>query len=96
LFCWCVERRIPDIHFLKPECRLDPSSGPAAQEPPLAGTHLAHRRRLRSVLRHLTFMGMGADVYGSGTLTTGSLFAPDTAVFVYRHYLRDKGHFPAP
>jgi len=45
---------------------------------------------------NLTFMGMGADVYGSGTLTTGLLFAAlILPVFVYRHYLRDKGTFPS-
>jgi len=44
---------------------------------------------------NLTFMGMGADVYGSGTLKTGLLFAAlILPVFVYRHYLRDKGIFP--
>jgi len=45
---------------------------------------------------NLTFMGMGADVYGSGTLKTGLLFAAlILPVFVYRHYLRDKGTFPS-
>ena len=45
---------------------------------------------------NLTFMGMGADVYGSGTLKTGLLFAAlILPVFVYRHYLRDKGNFPS-
>ena len=45
---------------------------------------------------NLTFMGMGADVYGSGTLKTGLLFAAlILPVFAYRHYLRDKGIFPS-
>jgi amino acid transporter len=45
---------------------------------------------------NLTFMGMGADVYGSGTLKTGLLFAAlIVPVFAYRHYVRDKGTFPA-
>jgi len=45
---------------------------------------------------NLTFMGMGADVYGSGTLKTGLLFAAlIVPVFAYRHYVRDKGKFPA-
>jgi amino acid transporter len=45
---------------------------------------------------NLTFMGMGADVYGAGTLKTGLLFAAlIVPVFVYRHYVRDKGVFPA-
>jgi amino acid transporter len=44
---------------------------------------------------NLSFMGMGADVYGSGTLKTGLLFAAlILPVFVYRHYLQDKGKFP--
>ena len=45
---------------------------------------------------NLSFMGLGADVYGSGTLKTGLLFAAlIVPVFVYRHYVRDKGVFPA-
>jgi amino acid transporter len=45
---------------------------------------------------NLTFMGMGADVYGAGTLKTGLLFAAlIVPVFVYRHYVRDKGVFPS-
>lgn len=45
---------------------------------------------------NLAFMGFGADVYGVGTLSTGlafcSLIVP---VFIYRHYIQDKGSFPA-
>ena len=44
---------------------------------------------------NLAFMGLGADVYGAGTLGTGlgfvALIAP---IFVYRHYIQDKGRFP--
>jgi amino acid transporter len=44
---------------------------------------------------NLAFMGFGADVYGVGTLSTGlafcSLIVP---VFIYRHYVQDKGSFP--
>jgi amino acid transporter len=44
---------------------------------------------------NLAFMGFGADVYGVGTLSTGlafcSLIVP---VFIYRHYIQDKGSFP--
>lgn len=44
---------------------------------------------------NLAFMGFGADVYGVGTLSFGlafcSLIIP---VFIYRHYIQDKGHFP--
>jgi amino acid transporter len=44
---------------------------------------------------NLAFMGFGADVYGVGTLSTGlafcSLIIP---VFVFRHYVQDKGSFP--
>jgi amino acid transporter len=44
---------------------------------------------------NLAFMGFGADVYGVGTLTTGLGFcALIIPVFVYRHYVQDKGHFP--
>jgi amino acid transporter len=44
---------------------------------------------------NLAFMGFGADVYGVGTLSTGLVFgALVIPVFVYRHYLRDKGRFP--
>ena len=45
---------------------------------------------------NLAFMGFGADVYGVGTLSFGlafcSLIIP---VFFYRHYVMDKGIFPA-
>ncbi|HEY3852361.1 MAG TPA: APC family permease [Steroidobacteraceae bacterium] len=45
---------------------------------------------------NLAFMGFGADVYGVGTLSFGlafcSLIIP---VFIYRHYIMDKGIFPA-
>ncbi|MDP9011971.1 MAG: APC family permease [Pseudomonadota bacterium] len=44
---------------------------------------------------NLAFMGFGADVYGSGTLTTGLVFAAlIVPVFIYRHYVQDKGSFP--
>jgi amino acid transporter len=45
---------------------------------------------------NLAFMGFGADVYGVGTLSFGlafcSLIIP---VFIFRHYIQDKGQFPA-
>jgi amino acid transporter len=45
---------------------------------------------------NIAFMGMGADVYGAGTLKTGLCFAAlIVPVFVYRHYIQDKGQFPA-
>jgi amino acid transporter len=44
---------------------------------------------------NLAFMGFGADVYGAGTLTTGLGFvALVVPIFVYRHYVQDKGVFP--
>jgi amino acid transporter len=44
---------------------------------------------------NLAFVGMGADVYGEGTLRTGLLFATlIVPIFCYRHYLQDKGRFP--
>jgi amino acid transporter len=44
---------------------------------------------------NLAFMGFGADVYGAGTLKTGLLFAAlIVPVFVYRHFIQDKGRFP--
>src|SRR5580704_7292685 len=44
---------------------------------------------------NLAFMGFGADVYGSGTLKTGLIFAAlIIPVFVYRHYIQDRGTFP--
>ena len=40
-------------------------------------------------------MGFGADVYGAGTLETGLIFAAlIVPVFVYRHFIQDKGSFP--
>ncbi len=45
---------------------------------------------------NLAFMGFGADTYGAGTLITGLLFAAlIVPVFVFRHYVQDKGVFPA-
>jgi amino acid transporter len=45
---------------------------------------------------NLAFVGMGADVYGEGTLRTGLLFALlIVPIFGFRHYLQDKGRFPA-
>jgi amino acid transporter len=44
---------------------------------------------------NLAFMGFGADVYGRGTLSTGLLFCSlILPVFVFRHYIQDKGVFP--
>ncbi len=44
---------------------------------------------------NLAFMGLGADVYGVGTLTTGLGFvALVVPIFIYRHYVQDKGVFP--
>jgi amino acid transporter len=45
---------------------------------------------------NLALMGMGANVYGAGTLSAGVLFASlIVPVFVYRHYVQDRGRFPA-
>ena len=44
---------------------------------------------------NLGIMGMGADVWGAGTLKTGLVFASlIIPVFIYRHYIQDKGSFP--
>ncbi|MGB4811260.1 MAG: APC family permease [Methylophilaceae bacterium] len=44
---------------------------------------------------NLAMMGLGADIWGAGTLKVGlfvaSLIVP---VFIYRHYIQDKGQFP--
>ncbi|MBU3693505.1 MAG: APC family permease [Rhodocyclaceae bacterium] len=45
---------------------------------------------------NLILMGLGADIYGAGTLTAGLVFAAlIVPVFVYRHFIQDKGVFPA-
>jgi amino acid transporter len=45
---------------------------------------------------NLALMGMGADIYGAGTLTVGLVFAAlILPFFVYRHYIQDKGVFPS-
>jgi amino acid transporter len=45
---------------------------------------------------NLAFMGFGADLYGAGTLLAGLCFAAlIVPVFVYRHFVQDKGQFPA-
>ncbi|MCB4809720.1 APC family permease [Methylovorus menthalis] len=44
---------------------------------------------------NLALMGFGADVWGEGTLITGLFFAAlIIPVFIYRHYVQDKGQFP--
>ena len=44
---------------------------------------------------NLAFMGFGTDVYGAGTLGIALLFCSlIIPVFIYRHYIQDKGHFP--
>jgi amino acid transporter len=45
---------------------------------------------------NLAFMGFGTDVYGAGTLGVALLFCSlIIPVFIYRHYIQDKGRFPA-
>ncbi len=45
---------------------------------------------------NLAFMGFGADIYGRGTLLTGLFFASlIVPVFVWRHFIQDKGRFPS-
>jgi amino acid transporter len=45
---------------------------------------------------NMVFVGAGADVWGAGTLRNGliatALILP---VFMFRHYIQDKGRFPA-
>lgn len=44
---------------------------------------------------NLALMGLGADVWGAGTLKAGLIFAAlILPVFVFRHYVQDKGKFP--
>ncbi|MEI7969894.1 MAG: APC family permease [Betaproteobacteria bacterium] len=44
---------------------------------------------------NMALMGLGADIYGAGTLTAGLVFAAlIIPVFLYRHYVQDKGVFP--
>ncbi|WP_114815077.1 APC family permease [Paraburkholderia kururiensis] len=44
---------------------------------------------------NLALMGFGADVWGKGTLVSGLVFAAlILPVFVWRHYVTDKGRFP--
>jgi len=45
---------------------------------------------------NLALMGLGADVWGAGTLKAGLIFAAlIIPVFIYRHFIQDKGVFPA-
>ena len=42
------------------------------------------------------FIGMGADATGSGTLRSGLIFCSlIIPLFIYRHYMQDRGRFPA-
>ncbi|GAB7564408.1 APC family permease [Methylobacillus methanolivorans] len=44
---------------------------------------------------NLALMGLGADIWGDGTLKTGLFFASlIIPVFIFRHYFQDKGQFP--
>lgn len=44
---------------------------------------------------NLALMGFGADIWGEGTLMTGLIFgALIIPVFIFRHYVQDKGQFP--
>lgn len=44
---------------------------------------------------NLVLMGFGADLWGPGTLLTGAAFsALIIPVFLYRHYVQDRGVFP--
>lgn len=44
---------------------------------------------------NLALMGLGADIWGAGTLKVGLFFATlIVPVFIYRHYVQDKGVFP--
>jgi amino acid transporter len=44
---------------------------------------------------NMIFMGAGADVWGAGTLRNGLIAAAlIVPVFLYRHYVQDKGVFP--
>lgn len=44
---------------------------------------------------NLALMGLGADIWGAGTLKAGLIFAAlILPVFVFRHYVQDKGKFP--
>ena len=45
---------------------------------------------------NMVFMGAGADVWGAGTLRNGLIAAAlIIPVFLFRHYVQDKGVFPA-
>lgn len=53
----------------------------------IAGTFLA--------FLNLSFMGLGANVWGSGTLLSGLILAGlIIPIFLWRHYIVDKGVFP--
>jgi amino acid transporter len=44
---------------------------------------------------NIAFLGMGADIWGPGTLWAGLLSAALVIpLFIYRHYVTDKGKFP--
>jgi amino acid transporter len=45
---------------------------------------------------NLFIMGMGANIWGAGTLSAGVIVAAMIIpVFLYRHYVQDKGVFPS-
>lgn len=45
---------------------------------------------------NLVIMGMGADIWGEGTLLAGLFFTfLIVPIFIYRHFIQDKGVFPS-
>lgn len=45
---------------------------------------------------NLVIMGMGADIWGEGTLLAGLFFTSlIVPIFIYRHFIQDKGVFPS-
>jgi len=51
--------------------------------------------RCHSRIVNVMIMGMGADIWGKGTLLHGLLFAAlIIPIFIYRHYITDRGKFP--
>jgi len=79
----------------EPEQWLDPSYGQRSRLPAVEGVGLAARVNTLLAYVNAMFMGIGANVWGKGTLIAAVVFtALIVPVFALRHYVQDKGKFP--
>ena len=90
-----VQCRLHHLQLPQPQRRLDPPYGPAELGTALRGADVLLAIGGVLAFVNAALMGAGADVWGAHTLWTGLIFAAlIIPVFVFRHYIQDKGVFP--